>query len=282
MWDVFPEGERLGGAPFNFAAHSARLGQYVRFIGAVGSDERGTRAVEQAQRLGVNTEFLARVEGLPTGYVTVSIDAQGQPDYVIHHPVAYDAITLSDEQLQAVADFAPDWIYYGTLEMISPGGRATFAALLHACGNARRFYDVNLRKQSFTPALVRDLIGLADVVKLNQEEVRSVAGFTGVAHNSTAGFCQALAHRNDLKIVCVTRGERGCAVWTGEGFVEADGVPVTVTDAVGAGDAFAAAFVHGLSQAWPIGKVCEIANRLGALVASRAGAVPDWTPGELQ
>ena len=99
-------------------------------------------------------------------------------------------------------------------------------------------------------------------------------------HHSLEDFCRGYAREFGWSAMCVTRGARGCALLIGNEYVEADGYAVNVADTVGAGDAFAAAFVHGLGSRWPIGEIADFANRVGALVASRSGATPAWTIAE--
>jgi len=264
LWDVFPDSVRLGGAPFNFAVHAHRLGHRVIFLSAVGDDERGRAALERAAALGLTTEFIQVAAGRPTGSVSVRVDAEGHPDFTIHRPAAYDCLTLDDGQLQRLAELRPDWIYFGTLYPMDGRAREVLRRVMDAVPDARRFYDVNLRCGCYTPALVRELLSLADAVKVNNEEA------------------ELFPDLGEAPSVAVTRGERGCAVRIGNDRAECPGYTVKVVDTVGAGDAFAAAFLHGLAAGWSAAKTGNFANRLGALVASRAGAVPPWSPGELE
>jgi fructokinase len=273
LWDVFGETERLGGASFNFAAQSRRLGHDVIFVSAVGDDERGRRALGAMENLGLSTRFVRTAPGRETGTVTVTVDRAGQPDFVIHRPAAYDFLDLGRRELDALADFEPGWIYFGTLHQMGPAGHAFTLELMASCTGAQRFYDVNLRRNSYTADLVEELMRQADVVKLNEDEARVVAG----GYESLEDFCRAAAGRFGLDAVCVTRGERGCALLVDGVYAEAAGYPVTVADTVGSGDAFAAAFVHGFGQGWRPAEIGDFANRLGALVASRPGALPEWT-----
>jgi fructokinase len=135
---------------------------------------------------------------------------------------------------------------------------------MDAMPQARRFYDVNLRRGCYTPELVRELLAMADAVKMNDDEA------------------ELFPDLDDAPAVAVTRGEQGSSVRIGADRAECPGYTVTVVDTVGAGDAFAAAFLHGLGLGWGAAKTGDFANRLGALVASRAGAVPEWSPSELE
>ena len=275
LWDVIGDREYLGGAVFNLCAHAARLGHTVALASAVGDDARGRRALEKARQLGISTRFIGMVREAPTGIVTVNVDAAGQPSYVIHRPAAYDFAAFPD------AGFAPDWICYGTLHSMHPQARRLLADVLERLPKARRFYDVNLRKDSFTPELVRALAAAAGIVKLNEAEVREAGAIFGMNEGSLESFCRGLSGRLGCEGVCVTRGEHGCALLVSGCYEEVPGHPVRVADAVGAGDAFAAALIHAIDSGWPARRAGEFANRLGALVAGRAGAVPEWSPAEL-
>lgn len=263
LWDLIGGQELLGGATFNFSVQLSRLGHDVSFISAVGDDDRGRRALEAASRFGLSTKFIGIVKDAATGIVSVTIDAQGQPSYVLHRPAAYDFAVIPEQQID------PDWLYHGTLHFIEP----RIYALRNCYPGARRFYDINLRKNSYTAPLVMELLQLADVVKLNEEELVQVQRMAATSHASIETFCRDFASRFEWEAVCVTRGEHGCAILIGNDYQEVPGVPVNVVDAVGAGDAFAAAFLHGLSQGWPAAQIGAFANRLGALVASRPGAL---------
>ena len=280
LWDVFPDGERLGGAPFNFAAQSARLGHLTALLSAVADDERGHKALAEARRLDVGTELIGTVQKPPTGHVTVVVDEGGQPDYVIHRPAAYDRVELADAAAQAIGANPPGWVYFGTLLQTDSAARATTLRLLDAAPKARRLYDVNLRKDSYSRDLLAQLLPLATVLKINADEAAEVRRLLGEPESDIATFAREYAARYGYEGVCVTLGADGCYVlWEGRE-VRAESYPVTVRDAVGSGDAFAAAFVHGVSSGWTTERTADFANRVGSLIASRSGAVPAWTVAE--
>ncbi len=279
LWDVFPDSERLGGAAFNFSAHARRLGHEVWFLSAVGRDERGRAALERAAAIGLPAEYIRSVPDAPTGTVTVRLDAEGKPAFTIHRPAAYDFVEIGSEALAALAALRPEWIYHGTLHQAEPRMRELFRRIAEAVP-ARRFYDINLRRDCYSAALVDELMRGAQAVKLNEDEAVEVDGMFGRRHRDLEDFCRDWSARLGWEAVCVTRGERGCAVLARGEWAEAPGYAVTVVDTVGSGDAFAAAFLHGLGQGWKPARIGDFANRLGAVVASRAGAVPEWTPAD--
>jgi len=280
LWDIVGQEEHLGGATFNFSAHLSRLGHRVSFISAVGADELGQKVIDSMSRLGLATDYLQTEKDHPTGTASVALASDGQPKFVLHRPAAYDFPQLSATQCDQLFSRPVDWIYFGTLHQIYPQARQLTADILDRTSGARRFYDVNLRSDGYTPALIQQLMSLATIVKLNHEEVEAIAHMLGSRHGSLEEFCRNYAALYKWEGVCVTRGSLGCTVLMGGQYIEAPGYPVQVVDTVGAGDAFAAAFLHGLGSGWPTPEIADFANRVGALVASRRGAIPDWTISE--
>jgi fructokinase len=214
-----------------------------------------------------------------TGSARVSLDKSGHPTFTIVRPAAYDAVEIPEEQICRLTAWNPGWLYYGTLFPSAPEGKRTLVRLLQALPHAIPFYDVNLRPGFDSPELVLELLALAGVVKVNEPELQAASQFSGLPSTAEA-FCRQGAQRYGWKAVCVTQGARGCAILRGDEYAAADSYPIEVADTVGAGDAFAAALVHGLNERWPVDQIASFANRVGAIVASRAGAIPDWNLAE--
>ena len=283
LWDVVGEAEHLGGAPLNFATHAAKLGHGSYLVSAVGTDERGKRALNQIRALGMSTEYIRSLPDRATGHVSVTLHDGGQPCFTIHRPAAYDFAELASSQLEQLALTAPDWIYFGTLAQTSSIVRSTTSLLINAVPSAKCFYDVNLRIGCYNREVVSDLLSSATVTKLNDLETGMLENLLGdIHHKNLEDFCRKYAGRFGWEAVCVTCGDKGCALLLGSDFIESPAYPVRVTDAIGAGDAFAAGLVHGLSAGWDAKRTADFANRLGALVASRAGAMPAWSLHELE
>ena len=282
LWDVIGDQEHLGGAPFNFAAHARKLGHDVHFVSAVGCDERGGRVLERMAHMDLSTRFVRRAEGFPTGIASVTLDVSGQPSFRIEHPAAYDFPELTPEDLEELLSPAPDWIYFGTLLQMSSQAHEVTGRLLAAKSGARCFYDVNLRPSCYEPLLVQDLMSQATVVKLNDEEVLMVDRMCGRSHATLEDFCRDYAALFGWEAVCVTRGAEGCVLLAGAEVFNSPGYRVQVADTVGAGDAFAAALVHGMGSGWSPVQVSDFANRVGAVVASRPGAIPHWTMDDIK
>ena len=279
LWDIFPKATLLGGAPLNFAVHAKRMHLHPIFISALGTDILGQRAAQCIKSLGLDMSMLRWSTRWDTGTATVSIGENGQPAFRIARPAAYDDVTLTRDDLQALARLDPSWFYYGTLFASTREGRATLQQLLDALPAATRFYDVNLRPGFDSLDLVEELLPIANVVKMNETEADVVSSRLGLPSNLET-FCRSGVERFGWRAVCVTLGEKGCVMFDGQEFVEASSEKVVVADTVGSGDAFAAAFVHGLTSGWPVSKIAKFANRIGGLIASRAGGTPEWSIGE--
>ena len=277
LWDILPEAEHLGGAPFNFALHAHHLGHEVCFVSAVGEDPRGDGVLDQMAQSGLSTRFIHRAPDHPTGTVTVAMDSSGLPQYQIHRPAAYDFPALGQLDVDALLTPAPDWIYFGTLQQMSTRAHELTMKLLANAPAARRFYDVNLRANSFTPELVRTLALQAHVLKLNEQEVPALQEIGGIQGESREQFCRNCLQAFQLDAVCITLGPKGCALFLNDEYLEAPGFSIRVADTIGAGDAFSAALLHGLNAGWPLRQIADFANRVGALVASRPGGTPQWT-----
>ena len=273
LWDLLPDGPRLGGAPFNAIVHLGRFGCRTAFVSAVGRDELGQRALAEATRLGVGTDLI-EVNDQPTGVVRVELDEAGVPDYHIVSPAAYE--TRERLPPDRAVDGAIDLVVFGTLAQRFEGPRAALQQIVEANQGAARLFDVNLRRGCWDPPLVERLLGLATVVKLNQDEQATLAETFGLPMAPTERFMRTACDRFELRGACMTRGDAGAALLLDDVYREAPAPRVDVVDTVGAGDAFTAGLGYGLIHSWTVSEILSVATRLGAFVASRAGALPEW------
>ena len=283
IWDVVGSSEYLGGAPLNFAAHAHKLGHEVFLLSAVGDDERGRRALAGLTRFGVSTELVQTKPGRPTGTAEVELGPDGKPMFRIVRPAAYDFLAIGDKQLKQIVELQPDWIYFGTLFHYSRHSLASTLQLLRQVPKTKRIYDVNLRDGNWSLGVVEELAAHATVVKLSDSEAEFLDGSLNAAdlQGSVEDFCRRWSEQYSCKTVCVTLGERGCCLFRDGTYVEVAGYRVNVVDTIGAGDAFAAAFVHGVEQGWSDARCGKFANAVAALAASRPGATPDWSVDEV-
>jgi fructokinase len=279
LWDVLPEGPRLGGAPANFTVMAGRLGCHAAVLSRIGRDDLGRRAVELLDPLPVDTEFLQVDTAHETGRVTVAFN-NGQPEYTIHEPAAWDFLELSDEWVQ-LAERA-DAICFGSLAQRSRESRQTIQTLAaQTSSSCVRVFDVNLRAPFYSSEVVQESLELATVMKMNEAEVPLVLGLLGLPpqDDQASGALRAGAERlleefPTLRMVAVTRGGNGSLLVTRDAWHQHPGIAVNVADTIGAGDAFTAAMTHYLLRGADLATLNEAGNRWGAWVASQAGAMP--------
>ena len=273
----------LGGAPLNFSVSSLRLGNSVALLSAIGDDHRGRNALNAMREWDISTELIQQTGQQSTGAAIVSTDGYGNASFIIHRPAAFDCVSLDDAVLSRIRRFAPDWIYYGTLAHTTPEAEERLNRLLATTPTARCFYDINLREGHWNLELVQRLSLHATIIKLNEDEAETLYRLSKCqGPYSIEGFCRYWASAFGGEVICVTLGANGCAVWIDGMLHLCPGFAITVVDTVGAGDAFAAAFLHGFENHLPIDVLARKANALGAVVASCAGATPDWTTEKCQ
>ncbi len=280
LWDLFPAGKQLGGAPANFAYITSLLGDEGIPASRLGQDDLGADAIRCLADLGLSTEFVQQTPEHPTGTVKVEVDSAGQPRFEIAQPVAWDFLEWTP-QWQQLAQRS-DAVCFSTLAQRSGQSRHTMRSFLHGTRpDAVRVCDINLRQSFFTAEVVTESLKLSTIVKHNHEELPRVMRLFGFDHHSEQDSAQRLLSTHDLKLVCVTRGNNGSLLLSANESCEHPGFKVKVADTVGAGDAFTAALVHGYLRKASLAEINETANRVGAWVASQAGATPAPKEGDL-
>jgi fructokinase len=273
LWDLLPSGKQLGGAPANFAYITNLLGDNGVPASRIGNDSLGDEALQKLTQLGLSAAFVQRDSTHPTGTVNVKIDDSGQPCFEILQPVAWDFLDWSQEWKQLAGE--ADAVCFGSLAQRSPHSRSTVRHFLTATRpEAVRIFDVNLRQNFYSRQVLEESMSLATIVKLNHEELPKIMRLFEFEHQSEKESARRLLSIQDLKLVCITRGESGSLLISADECNEHAGVKVKVADTVGAGDAFTAAMVHGYVHGTALEQINETANRVGAWVASQSGATP--------
>ncbi len=272
---MLPSGPQLGGATANFAYFASLLGEDGIVASRVGRDDLGNEAVDRIAHKGLSAAAIQWDGAHPTGTVDVTIGPDGQPDFIINGGVAWEHMAWTHEWSALAA--RADAVCFGTVSRHQAEGSA------HAVTNflealkpsALRIFDVNLRQDRYSPILLHDSLQRVHVVKLNDEELRTVCPLLELGDDDLVSMARRLREAYELEVVCVTRGAEGSLLVTSSETVDHPGVPVDVVDTIGSGDAFTAALAIGYLRAAPLERVSEAANRLGAWVASRTGAMPE-------
>jgi len=272
LWDCFPDRRLPGGAPANVAFHAQQLGLTAAVATRVGRDALGDELIGFLQSQGLATELVQRDPLHSTGTVTVESHNAGTK-YVFLENSAWDFLEATPEWLAALSQAKA--VAFGTLAQRGPVSRTAIQRCLDAVSDGCLVvYDINLRPPFFDAAAIERSLEQATIVKFNDEEARTLQPLLGGPFGSEIEFARWLVRTRGLEAVCITRGANGAVAVTADGVVEAPGVPVTVVDTVGAGDAFTAALIWARLNAWPWDRAVRLANQAGALVASRPGAMP--------
>lgn len=283
LWDIFPDGRKVaGGAPFNFAFHCRQLGHAAAIISRIGDDTLGRELRAAVQQHGLSDEFLQVDTHHPTGTVTVTVDAAGQPGYTITEDVAWDHLAWEPRLAAAVPRLAV--ICLGTLAQRAPTTRATIGKLLETSADALKVFDVNLRQplDAALTRLVHQQIRQCDWLKLNADEINNLLN----GPEWETQICEPIDRKqspirclfdpglNPKRVGIFTRGEKGVAVTDWQRTEWVPGLTVDVVDTVGAGDAFTAAMVCLYREGRPLRECARFANYYAARVCEHQGATP--------
>ena len=240
LWDVLPEGKKIGGAPANFAYHVSQFGFDSRVVSAVGNDELGDEIMSVFKEKKLNTQ-IERVD-YPTGTVQVTLDAEGVPCYEIKEGVAWDNIPFTDELKRLALNTRA--VCFGSLAQRNEASRATinrFLDTMPEIDGQLKIFDINLRQDFYTKEVLRDSFQRCNVLKINDEELVTISrmfGYPGVVS-----------------------------------FQETPKVPVA--DTVGAGDSFTAAFCASILNGKPVPEAHKLAVEVSAYVCTQSGAMPE-------
>jgi fructokinase len=299
LFDIIKGVPLLGGAPFNLAAHLAKLGAKPAVITAIGKDELGNILLSRAKNLGIETSYILIDEKRPTGTVNVELKAEGIPVFTINEGVAWDAIIVDDERFNSLKNQEWDVFCFGTLAQRSKDNRKTLQILLRQIKAKHFFYDLNLRTGFYKEKWILASLEHSTILKMNEEEALFISNLlfnTKLTQSNSQDYkalCQLIVGKYpDIAIICITKGPDGAAVYYNETnnevninngiyngiYEEIKTVPVDVEDTVGAGDAFSAGFLYAYFSGLGISKAASIASILGTFVASKPGSVPDYSP----
>lgn len=274
LWDIYPDGRKVaGGAPFNFAFHCHQLGHPAVIVSRVGHDDLGRELRERVRELGLSANYIQTDYSRPTGTVRIWLNANGVPNYSITENAAWDYVEW-DERLESLANLCVA-VCYGSLSQRTDWSRTVIQRFLSTAPAAVRVFDVNLRPTSVIGLRLRR----TDWVKLNEDELRFIAGLLNLPSGSSEELVTALLHRllPEPQLVLLTLGEKGAVIYSGSNPVvpiPEPAAPANVIDTVGAGDAFTAAMVCLHLEGRPLRECARFANHYAARVCEHVGATP--------
>lgn len=273
LWDVLPEGKKLGGAPANFAYHISQLGLDSRIVSAVGDDKLGNDILESFDNN--RLKYLIEKVPYPTGTVQVELDEYGVPCYDIKENTAWDNIPFTP----ALKELAKNTrsVCFGSLAQRNIVSRATINRFLDIMPDGEgqcKIFDINLRQGFYTKEILCQSMKKCNILKINDEELVTVSRMFGYPGIDLQDKCWILLSKYNLKMLILTCGVNGSYVFTpGEiSFIETP--KVEVADTVGAGDSFTAAFVAAILKGKAVGEAHKQAVKVSAYVCTQNGAMP--------
>lgn len=276
LWDVLPEGRKIGGAPANFAFHAGQAGMDARVVSAVGRDALGDKTLLTLQQKGLNTDAVARVD-FPTGVVQVTLSEGGIPQYDICEGVAWDNIPFTPA-LDELARNAQA-VCWGSLAQRSEVSRNCIYRFLDAMPSEQgrlKVFDINLRQHFYSLDVIEASCQRANVLKINEEELVIVSELLRLGTPQVEQQCRLLMERFSLDMLVLTCGSNGSYIFTPVETSFRVTPLVQVADTVGAGDSFTATLVADLLKGAPVGVAHEHAVQLAAYVCTQQGAMAEW------
>lgn len=268
LWDTFPGGKKLGGAPLNVALRAQSLGNKTTVISSIGKDAIGDEILDEINSYSSSTKHIQTSQNFSTSKVLVSLDKNGSASYEIEMPCAWDDIILLDQDIEIVK--TSDAFIYGSLIARSKTSRETLFALLEKA--KYKVFDVNLRAPHYTQETLVRFMDVADFIKFNDDEIVEICANMGFTDEKLENCINFIADKTNTKQVCVTLGGDGAVLFSDNQFVYSKGFKVKVADTVGAGDSFLATLISKLLQNIEAQEAITYACAVGALVASKSGA----------
>ena len=270
LWDMLPEGKKLGGAPANFAYHASQFGLEGMAVSAIGQDELGEEIVEALEELPYHLDRVS----YPTGTVQVTLDAQGVPQYEIKTNVAWDNIPYTKELAALAADCKA--VCFGSLAQRNAVSRESIGLFLEAVPeDCLKVFDINLRQDFYNKEVLEASFRRCDILKINDEELVVIARLFELPGLSLEEKCRSLMKTYGLRMLILTCGVNGSYVFYEGGMSFLDTPKVQVADTVGAGDSFTGAFVGSLLGGKTVPEAHESAVRVSAYVCTQSGAMPE-------
>lgn len=273
LWDMLPEGKKLGGAPANFAYHVSQFGLESCVVSAVGDDPLGQEILDSFKAKGLKGR-IATVP-YPTGTVQVELDSDGVPCYEIKEGVAWDNIPYTAELEKLASETRA--VCFGSLAQRSIVSRETINRFLDAMpkdDDVLKIFDINLRQNFYTKETICNSLEKCNVLKINDEELVTVSRLFGYPGIDLKDKCWILLAKYGLKMLILTCGVNGSYVFVPGNVSFVETPKVEVVDTVGAGDSFTGAFVSAILSGLPVCEAHRLAVEVSGYVCTQAGAMP--------
>lgn len=272
LWDMLPEGRKIGGAPVNFAYHAGQFGIDTMAVSAIGNDKLGEDTI--AEMNGKHLNHIFPSVPYPTGSVQVSLDEKGVPAYDIKENVAWDNIPFTNE-IESVARSCRA-VCFGSLAQRNTVSRNTIRKFIESTpSGCIRIFDINLRQNFYTSNVIHDSLELCNILKINDEEIMLVSRMFNYDSSNIENVCRTIMEDFSLEMVILTCGTKGSYIFTKGGVSFMPTPKVNVADTVGAGDSFTGSFCAAILRGMPVAEAHKKAVEVSAYVCTQNGAMPE-------
>lgn len=272
LWDMLPEGRKIGGAPVNFAYHAGQFGIDTMAVSAIGNDKLGEDTI--AEMNGKHLNHIFPSVPYPTGSVQVSLDEKGVPAYDIKENVAWDNIPFTNE-IESVARSCRA-VCFGSLAQRNAVSRNTIRKFIESTpSGCIRIFDINLRQNFYTSNVIHDSLELCNILKINDEEIMLVSRMFNYDSSNIENVCRTIMEDFSLEMVILTCGTKGSYIFTKDDVSFMPTPKVNVADTVGAGDSFTGSFCAAILRGLPVAEAHKKAVEVSAYVCTQNGAMPE-------
>lgn len=275
LWDRINGNLNIGGTIFNLVAHCKKMGSDSYLISSIGNDKLGAKTKSVIQKNGIKTDFINIVKK-PTCVVKVDVDNNGEPFYYLGDATSWDFIDIDESDVELINKIQFDFFCFGTLGQRSLKNTESLRYIFDNCKFVNIFCDINLRLNYYDKLKIKYSLEKCNILKMNWKETNILKNILGFQKNKYRNFLKKLSKEFNIDVICITKGKLGADIYSKNDFIYCSGYKVKVKDMVGSGDAFSAALITKLYNKVSLKSACDYACKIGAIVASKKGAVPNY------
>jgi len=273
LWDNLPDGKRPGGAPMNVAYHLHKLGLESHLISSIGNDAAGEELLGFLKGIGIETDWIQTNNDYETSQVLATISEENEVSYEILAPVAWDYIRWEEEMKDIIKTSGA--FVFGSLGSRNGVSRSTLYKMLSYA--SYKVFDVNLRAPHYSPEFLSELLGQADMVKINSTELQMIAEWSAISYSKELDCIESIFDKFGMKEILITKGPNGATYYNKDLTYNYPAYSIKVADTIGSGDSFLAAFLAMKLADEPLELTLDYAVAMGAFITARSGACPEYS-----
>ena len=280
LWDKINGKLIIGGTIFNLIAHCKKMGSDSYLISSIGNDKLGIKTKSVIKEKGIKTDFINIVDK-STCVVKVDTDNNYEPSYRLSDSTSWDFIDINESDIELINKIQFDYFCFGTLGQRSLKNTKSLKNIFDNCNFDNIFCDINLRLNYYDKSRIEYSLERCNILKMNWEEAGILKNMLGLKNNEYGNFLKKLSSEFNIDIICITKGGSGADIYSKNDLIHCPGYKVKVKDTVGSGDAFSAALITKIYNKSSLKDACEYACKIGAVIASKRGAVPSYNSNDI-